>query len=80
MEELKKFPNNLFDKNGAQIQEDDVVFDEQHYFRIYWNKQHPQVEAFSPTYGYLHNLTPCNVSKFKRIGTYEECENLLIVD
>lgn len=74
------FPDNLFDVNENQIHEDDVIFDGKDYYRIYWNQKQPQVEAFSPTYGYLHNITPSDLSKFKRIGTYKECEYLLIVD
>ena len=30
-----KFPQNLLDKNGKKINEDDVIFDGKHYFRIY---------------------------------------------
>ena len=51
------FPNNLLDKQGQPIKEDDVIFDGKNYFRIYWNEKQPQVEAISPTYGYLHNLS-----------------------
>lgn len=75
------FPNNLFDKNRIQINEDDVITkDDINYFRIYWNNTQSQVEAISPTYGYLHNLTPQDISFFKRIGTFEEVEHLMIVD
>lgn len=75
-----RFPDNLVDVNGNSIKEDDVVFDGENYFRIYWNDRHPQVEAFSPTYGYIHIITQETASSFKRIGTYEECEHLMIVD
>jgi len=74
------FPANLFDKHGTSINEDDVIFNGEHYFRIYWNKKQPQVEAISPTYGYLHNLSQKDLSTFERIGTFKECEHLLIVD
>ena len=75
-----KFPQNLVDKNGTSINEDDVIFNGEHYFRIYWNKKQPQVEAISPTYGYLHNLIPDDVAKFERAGTFEECEHLMAID
>lgn len=76
----QKFPEDLLDKGGERVYEDDVVWDGTHYFRIYWNEKQPQVEAISPTYGYLHNLTSKDVSQFKRIGTFEEVEHLMIVD
>lgn len=75
----QKFPE-LFDKYSKKINEDDVIFNGEHYFRIYWNEKQPQVEAISPTYGYLHNLTQKDVSMFERIGTFNENEHLMIVD
>lgn len=74
------FPNNLVDKHGQLIKEDDVIFDGKNYFRIYWNEKQPQVEAISPTYGYLHNLSQDALKSFERIGTFKDCEHLLIVD
>jgi hypothetical protein len=74
------FPNNLIDKQGQRIAEDDVIFDGNNYFRIYWNEKQPQVEAISPTYGYLHNLSQDELKNFERIGTFQECEHLMIVD
>lgn len=70
------FPK-LHDRNGAPICEDDVIFDGNDYYRIYWNELHPQVEAFSTTYGYLHNLTQKDMKSFERVGTFEECEKWL---
>ena len=35
------FPNNLVDKQGLTIKEDDVIFDGKNYFRIYWNEKQP---------------------------------------
>ena len=78
--ETSKFPNNLTDKSGNKISEDDVIFDGEDYFRIYWNDRQPQVEAISPTYGYLHNLSQDELKRFERIGTFDECEHLMIVD
>lgn len=75
-----RFPQNLIDKNGVKINEDDVVYNGEHYFRIYWNEKQPQVEAISPTYGYLHDLTQKDLSHFERIGTFNECEDLMRVD
>lgn len=75
-----KFPNNLVDKYEQLIREDDVIFDGENYFRIYWNERQPQIEAISPTYGYLHNLSQDTLKIFERIGTFQECEHLLIVD
>ena len=74
---VTQFPNNLVDKNGQPISDDDVIFDGQDYFRIYWNPRFPQVEAISPTYGYLHNLSQDDLNKFERCGTFGECEHLL---
>ena len=76
----QNFPKSLTDKNGNAIGEDDIIFDGEHYFRIYWNERQPQVEAISPTYGYLHNLTQEDVAKFERIGTFDEHEQLMQVD
>lgn len=75
-----KFPNDLIDKDGTSVKEDDVIFYGENYFRIYWNEKQPQVEAISPTYGYLHNLSQDEIKKFKRIGTFKECEHLMTVD
>lgn len=75
-----KFPTTLLDRNGVQIHEDDVIYNGEHYFRIYWNEKQPQVEAISPTYGYLHNLTQEELSHFERIGSFIECEDLMQVD
>ena len=75
-----KFPDNLFDKFGHIINEDDVIFDGKNYFRIYWNEKQPQAEAISPTYGYLHNLSQEELKRFGRIGTFSDCEHLMIVD
>ena len=72
-----KFPNNLIDKNGQLISDDDVIFDGKDYYRIYWNPRYPQVEAISPTNGYLHNLTQKEIKNFERCGTFNECEHLL---
>lgn len=65
---MKAFPNNLVDELGQNIQEDDVIFDGKNYFRIYYNEKQPQVEAISPTNGYLHNLSQDILKKFERIG------------
>ena len=80
MNEVSKFPDNLVDKYGKPIKEDDVIYDGKDYYTIYWNELHPQVEAFSPTYGYIHNLTNETLAKFERIGTSEECEDIMTVD
>ncbi|MCS2891753.1 hypothetical protein NXY11_15665 [Parabacteroides faecis] len=74
------FSESFKDKKGSQIFEDDVLFNGEHYFRIYWNERQSQIEAISPTYGYLHNLTQEDLSHFERIGTFMECESLMIVD
>lgn len=74
------FPIDLTDKNGNIVNEDDVIFNGEHYFRIYWNTKQPQVEAISPTYGYLHELTKEDILQFERVGTFKEVEHLLVVD
>jgi len=74
------FPTDLVDKHGTSINEDDVIFNGEHYFRIYWNEKQPQVEAISPTHGYLHNLSQSDLSTFERIGTFVECEYLMFGD
>lgn len=74
------FPNNLVDKQSQRINENDVIFDGDNHFRIYWNEKQPQVEAISPTYGYLHNLSQDELKNFERIGTFQECEYLMTVD
>lgn len=35
------FLNNLVDKHGQPIKEEDVIFDGKNYFRIYWNEKQP---------------------------------------
>lgn len=70
------FPNNLIDKYGRSVRENDVIFDGENYFRIYWNEKQPQVEAISPTYGYLHNLSQ---DEFKKVvPTYRLTEIRII--
>lgn len=74
----KKFPDNLFDKNGTKINEDDVIFNGEHYFRVYWDSKNESIEAISPTYGYLRNPNIENYTKYERIGTYEEMESVIL--
>lgn len=71
-----KFPQ-LHDKKGQPVNEEDVIYDGKDYYRIYWNELHPQVEAFSPTYGYLHDLTQKDMESFERVGTFDECEGIM---
>ena len=66
------FPINLVDRNSNPVKEDDVTFNGEHYFRIYWNEKQPQVEAIIPIYGYLHNLSQDELNHFERIGTFAE--------
>lgn len=73
------FPSNLVDKNGQRIYEDDVIYDGEDYYRIYWNDRFPQVEAIGGG-GYIHNLTQKDLSRFERIGPFEANEELMIFD
>ena len=77
MKNKQKFPDNLYDKNGEKINEDDVITDGHNYYRIYWNAAQPQVEAYSVAAGYLHNLTPARLATFCRVGTFTEKGYLL---
>lgn len=72
-----KFPDNLFDKNGEKINEDDVIFDGEHFFRIYWDDENQRLEAISQTYGYLRNPDTEDYSKYERAGTFKEVERIL---
>jgi hypothetical protein len=65
------------DKMGEALYQNDIVFDNEDYYRIYFNESVQQIEAYCCTKGYLHNLTPEEVRKFKRIGTCEEFPELL---
>ena len=76
---FSEFPNNLVDKTGQRIYEDDVIYDGEDYYRIYWNERFPQVEAIGGG-GYLHNITQKDLSRFERIGPFEENEELMIFD
>lgn len=66
----------LTDKKGVSINERDCVSDGEHKYSIYMNDNAYNaptgIEAFSPTYGYLHALTPEQVASFERVGTFEE--------
>ncbi len=73
------FPKNLVDKDGNKIYEDDVIYDGEDYYRIYWNNLHPNVEAIGGN-GYLHDLTQKDLSRFVRIGPFDEHQDLMIVD
>lgn len=77
---VSKFPSSLVDKNEQRIYEDDVIYDGKDYYRIYWNPRFPQVEAISPTNGYLHDLKQKDLSRFERIGPFEEHQDLMIAD
>ncbi len=72
-----KFPTNLIDKAGKTIHEDDVIFDGENYFRVFWNDPTNEVAAFSTTYGYLEDTSKDNLSRLERIGTFDECEHLM---
>ena len=74
------FPSDLVDKNGQRIYEDDVIYDEENYYRIYWNPRFSQVEAIGGPGGYIHNLTQKDLSRFVRIGPFEENEDLMVDD
>lgn len=37
--ENEKIPQTLIDRNGAKINEDDVIYNGEHYFRVYWNEK-----------------------------------------
>ncbi len=76
---VSEFPDNLVDKNGQRIYEDDVIYDGEDYFRIYWNPRFPQVEAIGGR-GYIHDITQKDLSYFVRIGPFEEYEELMIFD
>lgn len=80
MENKLLFPDNFIDKYGAKINEDDVIYDGKNYFRIYWNERQSQVEAISPTYGYLHNIKKDFLINFERVGSFTECEKLMETD
>lgn len=77
---VSEFPTDLVDKNGQRIYEDDVIYDGEDYYRIYWNERFPQVEAIGGPGGYIHNLTQKDLSRFVRIGPFEEHQFLMIVD
>lgn len=77
---VSEFPSGLVGKNGQRIYEDDVIYDGKDYYRRYWNPRFPQVEAISPTNGYLHDLTQKDLSRFERTGPFEEHQELMIVD
>lgn len=77
---VSKFTDNLVDKNGQTIYEDDVIYDGKDYYRIYWNERFPQVEAIGGPGGYIHNLTQKDLSRFVRIGPFKEHQELMIVD
>ena len=68
---MNKFPNDLVDKNGDRIYEDDIIYNGEDYYRIYWNSLHPNVEAIGSR-GYIHDLTQKGLSHFVRIGPFEE--------
>ena len=76
---VTEFPDNLFDKNGQRIYEDDVIYDGSDYYRIYWNPKFSQVEAIGSG-GYIHDLTQTGLSHFVRIGPFDENEELMIFD
>lgn len=75
-----KFPTDLIDKDGKPIHEDDVIFDGENYFRVFWNDPTNEVAAFSPTYdnGYLEDTSKENLAMFQRLGTFGECEHLIL--
>ncbi len=80
MKRISEFPKDILDKNGTPIREDDVIYDGNDLYRVYWDSQHYEIEAFSPTCGYLEDTSKENLSKFERIGTFEECKQSMIVD
>jgi hypothetical protein len=76
-EKMTRVPLGVTDKMGEQIFDNDIVFDNEDYYQIYFNVSVQQIEAHCCTKGYLHNLSPDEIKKFKRIGTAEEHPNLL---
>lgn len=80
---MKNFPDDLFDINDKQINNDDVITDQEDYYRIWFDEVNEEVVAFSPTAGYLDSkyLDPAVIKHFfERIGTFEECEHIILPD
>lgn len=66
-------PIYLFDRYGSRIDDDDVITDGSNYYRVYWNIFSGCVVAVSGAVGYLRDTSADNLSKFVRVGTYEQC-------
>ena len=70
---------NLTDKNGIEINHEDVIYNQSDYYRIF-KRDDGEVEAISCTKGYLHDIKQEDLTEFKRIGTYIGNEHLFECD
>jgi hypothetical protein len=70
---------DLHDKNGIKIQEDDVIYNGLDYYRIYTTDLN-ETEMLSCTNGYLHDIKQEYLKDFERIGTYLGNESLFECD
>lgn len=73
----------MTDKNGIPVTagtetvDDDVLFDGEHYYRLYVA---PDGSFEMVGYGYIHNVDQDTLSRFERIGKYQDNKHLLEVD
>ena len=81
---------SFIDKDGAAITvgnkttDDDVLFDGEHYYRIYEhvhvNNNPSNVEMISCNNGYKHAISQSDITNFVRVGKYADNVALLESD
>lgn len=76
---LVMFPY-LTDKHGVKVRIDDVIYDNEDYYRVTWDAQRNEVRGLSCTAGYLHNIDQDTLAAFERIGRYKNNEHLFECD
>lgn len=80
---MKTTKLGLADKNGLELNQDDILFNGNDYYRIYISKSIPslgQVEMISCTKGYLHDIKQDDLKEFEYVGNIETHKHLLECD
>ena len=73
------FPEDIKDKKGNLIHEDDLVRYKQHYYRVFWNVRRNVLQMVSRNFAYL-DLTVDILPKLENVGPYEGNERLFLSD
>lgn len=71
---------DYFDANKTPLSNDDIIFDNEDYYRVCLNPCANGDYLLSCTKGYDHDMSQKNLKRFKKIGTFATHKHLLVCD